>query len=179
LSNKEQSKREDRDQKQQEKNRAVKDNRDNGQRSARQSTARGEDFRSTDLRDSPMMSHLLDALEKGQDIGEYGRLTFVMVARHFLSEDELVTLFEKQPGMDAKEARALVLQVKARDYNPPKRERILQWMERQDFPICPTPDDPNGCNVYRELQFPDGIYEQIDDFWEEKAEAGQEGTEEG
>jgi hypothetical protein len=32
-----------------------------------------------DLRQSEMMSHLLDALEKGEDIGHYGRLTFAMV----------------------------------------------------------------------------------------------------
>jgi hypothetical protein len=97
-----------------------------------------------------------------------------MVAYHFLSEDELVKLLRKQPGMDEKEARAQVIQVKARGYNPPKRERILEWMEHQDFPICPNPEDPNGCNVYRDLQFPDGIYENIEDFWEEKVEAENE-----
>jgi hypothetical protein len=37
------------------------------------------DTRSDNLRDSPMMAHLLDALEAGQDVGHYGRLTFVMV----------------------------------------------------------------------------------------------------
>jgi len=170
LSNKDQTKRDARDQKQQNNQRADKNNRDAGQATARKNSARGEDYRNTDLRDSPMMAHLLDALEKGQDIGEYGRLTFVMVAHHFLSEDELVELLEKQPGMDENVARAQVLQVNARDYNPPKRERILQWMERQDFPICPNPEDPNGCNVYRELQFPEGIYDNINEFWEEKAE---------
>ncbi|HYN88729.1 MAG TPA: hypothetical protein VER55_09370, partial [Ardenticatenaceae bacterium] len=56
-------------------------------------------------------------------------------------------------------------------YNPPKRARILQWQEQQEFQICPTPDDPNSCNVYRELRFPDGIYENIEDYWEERAEA--------
>ena len=132
----------------------------------------GEEYRSTDLRNSPMMAHLMDAMEAGQDIGEYGRLTFVMIARHFLSDDELIKLLVGQPGMeDETDARAMVLQVKERDYNPPKRERILQWMKRQEFPICPTPDDPNGCNVYRELQFPDNIYQNINEFWEEKAEA--------
>jgi hypothetical protein len=39
-----------------------------------------------------MMAHLLDALEAGTDIGHYGRLTFAMVARHFMSEDMLVRL---------------------------------------------------------------------------------------
>jgi len=64
--------------------------------------------------------------------------------------------------------RELLAQVKGRDYNPPKRERILQWQAEQDFPICPTPDDLSACNVYRELKFPDEVYEDIGDFWEEK-----------
>ncbi len=166
MSNKDQTKRQNRNGKQHDKSQARDKNRD-----IQQDTSAGEDYRSTDLCDSPMMAHLLDALEKGQDIGHYGRLTFLMVARHFLSEDEMVKLLEKQPGLDEKEARAQVMQINARGYNPPKRDRILQWMELQDFPICPNPEDPNACNVYRELKFPDGIYDQIEDFWEEKAEA--------
>jgi hypothetical protein len=126
--------------------------------------------RSQDLRDSPMMAHLLDALEDGKDIGHYGRLVFAMVARHFMPEEELVSLLSRQPGMDEEEARALYLQVQGHDYNPPKRERILQWQAQQDFQICPDTDDPQGCNVYRELQFPDGIYENVEEFWQEKAE---------
>src|SRR6185437_5400504 len=50
-----------------------------------------------DLRKSPMMAHLLDALNDGKDIGHYGRLTFVMVARHFMDEEDLVTLLSRQP----------------------------------------------------------------------------------
>jgi hypothetical protein len=129
--------------------------------------------RSTDLRDSKMMAHLLDALEQGTDIGEYGRLVFAMVARHFLKEEELVELLSGQPGMDEQQARALVLQVQGRDYNPPKRDRILEWQAQQDFPICPDPDDPQACNVYRELQFPDSIYERIGEFWQEKAQTAE------
>ena len=152
-----------------------------------------DDGRSENLRDSPMMAHLLDALQDGTDIGHYGRLTFVMIARHFLDEDEMVKLLSKQPDHSAPirpanaanassfaqagrkenetEARALIQQVKAHDYNPPKRERILQWQSRQDFPICPTPDEPGTCNVYAELRFPPDIYENINEFWEERAEA--------
>ena len=137
---------------------------------------RAEDGRSTDLRDSPMMAHLLDALEQGTDIGHYGRLTFAMVARHFLDEEELVNLLANQPDHGEEDARRLVRQVEGRDYNPPKRERILEWQAQQDFPICPTPDDPQACNVYRELRFPDSIYEQIEEFWEEKAR-GEDKTE--
>src|SRR3954465_4909708 len=112
-----------------------------------------------ELRKSEMMAHLLDALQDGTDIGHYGRLTFVMVARHFLDADEMVELLVKQPEMDEKAARMLILQVQERDYNPPKRLKILEWQGQQEFAICPTPDDPNGCNVYRDLEFPDGVYE--------------------
>ncbi len=126
---------------------------------------------SDDLRASPMMAHLLDALEEGTDVGHYGRLTFAMIARHFMDVDELVGLLSRQPGMDEREARRLLLQVQDRDYNPPKRERILEWQSQQDFPICPTPDDPASCNVYRELRFPDEVYANIEEYWEERAEA--------
>lgn len=95
-----------------------------------------------ELRNSPMMAYLVDALKRETDIGHYGRLTFVMVARHFLSDDELVDLLSQQPDHNAAASRALVHQVKAHNYNPPKRDRILQWQSEQDFPICPTPDDP-------------------------------------
>jgi hypothetical protein len=129
------------------------------------------DERGKDLRDSPMMAHLLDALEAGTDIGHYGRLTFAMIARHFLQEDALIKLLARQPEQDEEKARSLLLQVSGRDYNPPKRERILEWQADQDFPICPTPDDPNSCNVYRELRFPENVYENIGDYWEEQAAA--------
>ena len=109
-----------------------------------------------------MMAHLLEALEQGTDIGHYGRLTFAMIARHFMDEEELVSLLAKQPGMDEQEARRLYVQVQGRDYNPPKRERILEWQGQQDFEICPWPDDPQACNVYRELRFPEDIYENVE-----------------
>jgi hypothetical protein len=124
-----------------------------------------------ELRQSPLMANLLDGLAEGVDIGEYGRLTFVMVARHFLSDEHMVSLLADQPSFGETEARALILQVKQRDYNPPKRERILQWQSKQAFQICPDPDDPSACNVYRELDLPDHIYQQINDFWEERANA--------
>jgi DNA primase large subunit len=137
--------------------------------------AKSKEIPQTDeLRNSPMMAHLLDALESGTDIGHYGRLTFVMVAHHFLNEDKIVDLLKNQPDLSEEDARALVLQVKAHDYNPPKRERILEWQSQQDFPICPTPDEPGTCNVYQELRFPEGVYDHIQDFWEEQAEAKQD-----
>jgi hypothetical protein len=122
-----------------------------------------------DLRQSPMMNYLLDALDNGEDIGHYGRLTFAMVAHHFLNKDELVEWLSKDGDTDENEARALVQQVEERGYNPPRRERILEWQEQQDFPICPNPDDPDACNLYNELQFPDAVYQDIQEYREERA----------
>jgi hypothetical protein len=116
-----------------------------------------------------MMAHLLDALEAGQDIGHYGRLVFAMVAHHFLDDESLVRLLTRDREVSEQDARALVLQVRERGYNPPRRERILEWQRQQEFPICPTPDDPRACNVYSELAFPDGVYEDIQEFYEERA----------
>jgi DNA primase large subunit len=122
-----------------------------------------------DLRQSPMMNHILDALDRGEDIGHFGRLTFAMIAHHFLDKDELVEWLAKDGITDENEARALVQQVEERGYNPPRREKILEWQSEQDFQICPNPDDPDACNVYNELTFPDDVYEDIQQYREEKA----------
>ena len=124
-----------------------------------------------ELRKSDMMAHLLDALEKGTDIGHYGRLVFAMVARHFMDEDELVNTLQKDKDFDEAQARSLVAQVQGRDYNPPRREKILQYQQEQEFPIIPNPDDPDSGNVYRDLQFPDHVYEHISEYYEQKATA--------
>jgi hypothetical protein len=122
-----------------------------------------------ELRKNGMMAHLLDALEAGEDIGHYGRLVFAMVARHFMDEEEVLTYLQKNPNFTMEEARALYHQVQGRDYNPPRRERILEWQTQQEFPICPNPDDPDACNVYKDLQFPDSVYKNIAEYYEEKA----------
>ena len=124
-----------------------------------------------DLRNSDVMAHLLDALEAGKDIGHYGRLVFAMVARHFLDEEELIALLQKDRDFGETEARALVQQVQGRDYNPPRRERLLEWQKEQDFPLIPNPDDPDSGNLYRDLQFPDHVYENIQEYREQKAES--------
>lgn len=77
----------------------------------------------------------------------------------------------KQPDFDKEKARALLLQVQAHNYNPPQRERILEWQARQDFPIIPNPDDPDCGQVYRNLHFPEEVYGEIQEYYEEKAEA--------
>ena len=122
----------------------------------------------SDFQENDMMTHLTGALDRGQDIGHYGRLVYTMVGRHFLSEDELVAQLCKNPGIDETQARALVVQVRERGYNPPRREKILQFQEQQDFPICPVGDDPNGCNVYKNLRFPQEVYDQINAYYEQK-----------
>jgi hypothetical protein len=81
----------------------------------------------------------------------------------------LVEWLSKDSDTDESEARALVQQVEERDYNPPRRERILEWQNQQDFPICPNPDDPDACNVYSELDLPDEVFESIQDYREDKA----------
>lgn len=125
------------------------------------------------LRANGMMGHLLESLEGKQDIGHYGRLTFAMVGRHFLGEEELISTLCLNPGFDETQAKTLVRQVESRDYNPPKPERIREWQSQQEFPICPA-GDPDACNVYRDLKFPDHIYENIQHYQEKKVEAEEE-----
>ncbi len=128
-----------------------------------------------ELRQSPMMAHLLDALERGDDIGHYGRLTFAMIGRHFLDRDELVTWLAKDGDTDEHKAKSLVQQVQDRDYNPPSRRRILEWQGQQDFAICPNPDDPDACNPYRELNIPEQVLEDIEEYREQKFDAEEPG----
>ena len=99
-----------------------------------------------DLRANGMMGHLMDALEKHQDIGHYGRLVFAMVGHHFMPEQK---------------------QVEGRDYNPPRPEKIRDWQQQQEFAICPT-DDPDACNVYRDLKFPQHVYERVGEYYTQK-----------
>src|SRR6266540_7214962 len=125
----------------------------------------------SELKKNVMMAHLLDSLSEGQDIGHYGRLVFVMVARHFLSEDEVFKQLKLDPGLDEQKARALIEQVVTKDYSPPSREKVLEFQKQQQFPICPNSKDPDECNVYKDLKFPPEVYESITEYHEEKAEA--------
>ena len=127
-----------------------------------------------ELKKDPMMAHLLDSLEQGKDIGHYGRLVFAMVARHFLDDSEAIRLLTKNPDFDESQARALLRQVESRDYNPPRRERIIEWARKQDFPICPNPDDPDACNIYKNLELPSDVYENISEYHESKVKAEDE-----
>ena len=122
-----------------------------------------------DLRKSAMMSHIMEALDNGEDIGHYGRLTFAMVGVYFANDDELVELLAKDEDADQQEVRAMVQQVREKGYNPPNRNKVLEWQSKQDFQICPDPDDPDACNVYSELDIPDEVLEDIQEYREEKA----------
>ena len=83
----------------------------------------------------------------------------------------------KDPGTNPEEVAALLRQVEGRDYNPPRRERILEWQSQQDFPILPNPDDPDCGNVYRNLKFPQKVYEHIQEYQEEKVQADEQSGE--
>jgi hypothetical protein len=52
-----------------------------------------------------------------------------------------------------------------------KRDRLLEWHLQQEFPILPHPDDPDCGNLYRNLKFPDTIYNHISQYQEQKANA--------
>jgi hypothetical protein len=121
------------------------------------------------LREDSMMAHLLDALDRGEDIGHYGRLVFVMVARHFLTDDDVLAELVKDNDFSEDEARQMLMQVEGRDYNPPRRDRILEWQAEQDFPIIPNANDPDCGNVYKSLRFSKATYNHIGHYQEEKA----------
>ncbi len=121
-----------------------------------------------ELRKDSMMAHLLDSLNEGKDIGHYGRLVFAMVARHFLPHDEVLAWMTKDSDFGEEDARVMLRQVEGRDYSPPRRERILEWQREQEFPILDV-HDPDSGNLYRNLKFPDEVYQHIGHYQEAKA----------
>ena len=126
-----------------------------------------------ELRKDSMMVHLLDSLAAGKDIGHYGRLVFAMVARHFLPHEEVLKHLTQDKDFSEEQAVLMLRQVEGRDYNPPRRERLLEWQGQQDFPILPNPEDPDCGNLYRNLKFPTKIYDHIGHYQEEKLQAGE------
>jgi hypothetical protein len=123
------------------------------------------------LREDAMMAHLLDSLGEGKDIGHYGRLTFAMVARHFLTHEEMLAELAKDRDFSPEQAAVMLRQVEERDYSPPRRERIVEWQRAQAFPILPEPNDPDCGNVYRSLRFEGATYKHIEEYQEEKMAA--------
>lgn len=125
------------------------------------------------LRKDPMMARVLDALRDGQSIGHYGRLVFAMVARYFLTEDQVVRWLHKDPECDTGQARALLAQVLEHGYTPPTREKILEFQRHQHFQLIPDAHDAEMGNVYRHLRFPPPVYAHIQDYYEDKVAAHQ------
>ncbi|GGO33641.1 hypothetical protein [Deinococcus humi] len=123
-----------------------------------------------DMENNHMMAHLTSALNDGKDIGHYGRLVYTIVARHFLSDDELVAQLAKDKDFAEEDARGLVQQVQERDYSPPGRNKIMEYQAKQDFPIMPDTQDPDEGNVYRDLEFPQEVYDHISEYHQQKAE---------
>jgi hypothetical protein len=123
--------------------------------------ATGED----ELRKDPMMAHLMRSLEEGRDIGHYGRLCFAIIAHWFLDHDRIVDWLRRDDSFSEEDAEALWRQVEEHEYNPPRRDKILQWQALQSFPIVPDPKNADCGNVYRTLQFPDEVYERIKEFY--------------
>jgi hypothetical protein len=123
------------------------------------------------LRKDSMMAHLLDSLAAGKDIGHYGRLVFAIVTRHFMPHDEVLAWLTRDKDFSDEQARLMLRQVEGRDYTPPRRDRILEWQSKQDFPILPHPDDPDCGNLYRNLTFREAIYEHIGHYQEVKMES--------
>ena len=126
-----------------------------------------------EVRNDPMMARLLDELDGWTDIGHYGRLVFALVARWFTEEDELIAQLAKDRDLGEDGARRLVAEVVERGYSPPRREKILDYQRRQEFPILEDPNDPDLGNVYRTLTFPEALYEHIGEYREQQHEAHQ------
>lgn len=117
------------------------------------------------VRQDAMMRYLMDSLNQGTHIGHYGLLTFAIVAHHFMTEQEVLEYLLKDPSMDMTQAQNLYRQVQTRDYNPPRREKILEWQSHQQFPIIPNTDDVDFGNVYKDLNFPEHVYAQINEYY--------------
>ncbi len=117
------------------------------------------------LMQDEMMAHLMRSLSEGRDIGHYGRLCFAMVAHWFLERDQIVKWLRRDETFTDEDAVALWKQVEAKDYNPPSRKTISEWQGYQEFPILPDAKNPDCGNVYKSLEFPDEVYEQIGEYY--------------
>ncbi|MDX1584001.1 MAG: hypothetical protein R3338_10430 [Thermoanaerobaculia bacterium] len=119
------------------------------------------------LMQDPMMAHLMRSLNEGRNIGHYGRLVFAMVAHWFLGKDAVVEWLQRDKNFTDEDAVALWKQVEEHGYNPPNRDTIAEWQTYQSFPILPEPKNPECGNVYKSLQFPDEVYESIQEYYKE------------
>ena len=65
----------------------------------------------------------------------------------------------------------MIEQVVSKGYSPPSLEKVLEFQTHQQFPICPHSEDPDECNVYKDLKFPTEVYDSIIEYHVQKAEA--------
>ena len=107
------------------------------------------------LRKNDMTAHLMDALDRGEDIGHYGRLVFVMVGRHFMDEDELVRHLKQRGGHGRGEGPGgWSSSGPVRHHNPPKRERIMEWQAPAGLPHLPPRLRPRRLQRLQEPEIP-------------------------
>jgi hypothetical protein len=60
-----------------------------------------------DLQQSPITNNMLEALTRGENIGHYSRLTFIMIAPHVVDNEELVGLLTQDQDVDEGDIRAM------------------------------------------------------------------------
>ena len=94
------------------------------------------------------MAHLLDSLEAGKDIGHYGRLVFAMIARHFLSHDELLARLTQDPDFSETEANTMLQQVEQRVFEA--RYQPVAECDAEVSAVAQTPGD-GACQELLEV----------------------------
>ena len=73
-----------------------------------------------------------------------------MVARHFMDEQELLACLQKNPDFSDEEFVPSIIRCKG-GTTIRRGANVPEWQKEQEFPICPNPDDPDACNVYKDL----------------------------
>ena len=85
-----------------------------------------------------------------------------------MPHEEVVAWLRKDGDCSEEQAGTMLHQVEGRDYSPPRRERLLQWQQEQEFQFI-DPHDPDSGNLYRNLEFPKAIYDHIGHYQEAKS----------
>ena len=107
-----------------------------------------------DLRRTPCLDRMILALDRGMDIGVGGLEAFVRIAHHFISEDKLVEVLQRQPGMDVLSARSYLERVVQEHPDPPTCAEVLVWQATEaKLQFCPFCRD-GGCGQYLQTVLP-------------------------
>ncbi len=99
-----------------------------------------------------MMDYMPDALD--EDVGHYGRLDFVMDARHFVDNEEIVGLLAKHHDANEQEIRVMAQQVEEKGYSPPRRDKVLELAGAARFSNQPEPRRPGRLQRLRHAELP-------------------------